>query len=57
MRVHADNHPSKAFKGKSASKYPFKDNVVEVDAHVGSMLAALKEAGVEGKYVCIFYFR
>ena len=54
MRVHADNHPSKAFKGKSASKYPFKDNVVEVDAHVGSMLAALKEAGVE-KNTFVFF--
>jgi len=47
MRVHADNHPSKEFKGKSASKYPYKDNVVEVDALVGRMMAALKEAGVE----------
>ena len=46
MRVHADNHPSKEFKGKSASKYPFKDNVVEVDALVGRIMAALDEAGV-----------
>lgn len=47
MRVHADNHPSKEFKGKSASKYPYKDNVVEVDALVGRIMSALKEAGVE----------
>lgn len=47
MRVHADNHPSKEFKGKSASKFPYKDNVVEVDALVGRIMAALKEAGVE----------
>ena len=46
MRVHADNHPSKTYRGASASKYPFKDNVVEVDAHVGAMIEALDEAGV-----------
>lgn len=47
MRVHADNHPSREFKGKSASKFPFKDNVVEVDALVGRIMAALQQAGVE----------
>ena len=46
MRVHADNHPSKEFRGKSASKYPYKDNVVEVDALVGRIMASLEEAGV-----------
>jgi arylsulfatase len=46
MRVHADNHPSKAFLGSSASKYPFKDNVVEVDALVGRIVDALDKAGV-----------
>lgn len=33
-------------KGKSAAKYQYKDNVVEVDAHVGRIVAALEEAGV-----------
>lgn len=46
MRVHADNHPSREFKGKSAARYPFKDNVVEVDAHIGRIVAALDDAGV-----------
>ena len=46
MRVHADNHPSKEFKGKSAAKYQYKDNMVEVDALTGRIVAALKEAGV-----------
>lgn len=46
MRVHADNHPSKEFRGKSASKFQYKDNVVEVDALVGRIMASLKEAGV-----------
>ena len=46
MKVHADNFPSKAFEGKSASKYPYKDGVVEVDAFIGEIVKALDEAGV-----------
>ena len=38
MKVHADNFASKAFEGKSSSKYPYKDNVVEVDAYVGEIV-------------------
>ena len=54
MRVHADNHPSKEFKGKSASKYPFKDNVVEVDALIGRIVDSLDKAGVlENTFVFI----
>ena len=41
MKVHADNFASKAFEGKSASKYPYKDDVVEVDAYVGEIVDAL----------------
>jgi arylsulfatase len=46
MKVHADNHPSKAFEGKSAGKYPYKDAVVEVDAYIGEIVKALDDAGV-----------
>jgi arylsulfatase A-like enzyme len=46
MKVHADTFASKAFEGKSASKYPYKDAVVEVDAYVGEIVRALDEAGV-----------
>ncbi|MES2788579.1 MAG: arylsulfatase [Planctomycetota bacterium] len=46
MKVHADNFASKAFEGKSASKYPYKDAVVEVDAYVGEITNALDVAGV-----------
>lgn len=46
MRVHADNHPSKEFRGKSASKYPYKDNIVEVDALVGRIIEAIEKAGI-----------
>lgn len=46
MKVHADNFASKAFEGKSGSKYPYKDNIVEVDAYIGEIVAALDTAGV-----------
>lgn len=46
MKVHADNFPSSAFEGKSASKYPYKDAVVEVDAYIGEIAKTLGEAGV-----------
>lgn len=46
MKVHADTFPSKAFEGKSASKYQYKDSVVEVDAYIGEIVKALDEAGV-----------
>ncbi|MCL1064410.1 arylsulfatase [Shewanella benthica] len=45
MKTHADNHPPKAFEGASASKYAFKDAVVEVDAYVGEIVEALRESG------------
>jgi len=44
--VHADTFASKAFEGKSGSKYPYKDAVVEVDAYVGEIVKALEDAGV-----------
>ena len=46
MKVHADTFPSKAFEGKSDSKYQYKDSVVEVDAYVGEIVKALADAGV-----------
>ena len=45
MKVHADNFPSTEYRGASASKYPFKDNMVEVDAHIGAIVDALEAAG------------
>ena len=46
MKVHADVFPSKEFKGKSASKYAYKDGIVEVDALIGRLVKALEDAGV-----------
>ena len=44
MKVHADNFALKEFEGKSGSKYPYKDAVVEVDAYIGEIVKALDEA-------------
>jgi arylsulfatase len=46
IKVHCDNFANPEFEGASASKYPYKDAVVEVDMHVGSIIDALEEAGV-----------
>jgi arylsulfatase len=55
MKVHADNFPSRTFEGKSASKYPYKDAVVELDAYVGEIMQALSDAGVlENTFVFFF---
>jgi arylsulfatase len=46
MKVHCDNFAHPDFEGMSASKYPYKDAVAEVDMHVGNIMKALEEAGV-----------
>ncbi len=38
--------PPEEFRGASASKYQYKDNVVEVDALIGRIVGAVEEAGV-----------
>lgn len=46
MKVHCDNFANPDLEGLSASKYPYKDAVAEVDLHVGSIVKALEKAGV-----------
>jgi arylsulfatase len=46
MKVHADNFAHPDFAGASEAKYPYKDGLREVDAHVGAIVDALREAGV-----------
>lgn len=54
MKVHADNWPSEAFRGASASRYPYKDAVVEVDAYIGEIVQALEDAGeLENTFIFI----
>lgn len=45
MKVHVDNFPSKEFVGASASKYPYRDNLVEVDNYIGEFVDAVEAAG------------
>jgi arylsulfatase A-like enzyme len=52
--VHADTFPAKAFKGKSASKFQYKDSVVEVDAYIGEIVQALADTGqLENTFIFI----
>jgi arylsulfatase len=54
MKVHADTFPAKAFKGKSASKFQYKDSVVEVDAYIGEIVQALADTGqLENTFIFI----
>lgn len=46
MKVHADNFASKKFEGKSDSKFPYKDGIVEVDAIIGEIVAELDKLGL-----------
>lgn len=54
MKVHADNFPNPDFAGLSASKYAYKDGVAEVDMHVGEIVKALKDAGVQENTLVFF---
>ncbi|MDW3222523.1 MAG: arylsulfatase [Paracoccaceae bacterium] len=45
MKVHADNFAAEDFKGASASKFPYRDNMVEVDSHIGEIVDVLEEVG------------
>ena len=43
--AHFDNYPPPEFKGKSFSKTPYRDTIMELDHHLGTLVAALEEAG------------
>jgi arylsulfatase A-like enzyme len=45
MKVHTDNFPSADYVGASAAGWPYKDSLVEVDAIIGDIVAALDAAG------------
>jgi arylsulfatase A-like enzyme len=46
MKVHSDNYAHPDMVGMSASKYPYKDALCEVDFEIGLIVKALEEAGV-----------
>ena len=46
MKVHTDNYAHPDYVGMSASKYPYKDAMCEVDMEIGLIVKALEDAGV-----------
>ncbi len=46
MKAHADNFDNPDYPGLSASKYPYKNSIAEIDKHVGDIYKALEEAGI-----------
>ena len=46
MKVHTDNYANPDYVGMSASKYPYKDAMCEVDMEIGMIVKALEDAGV-----------
>ncbi|WP_157210900.1 arylsulfatase [Verrucomicrobium spinosum] len=54
MKVHCDNFANPDFVGESEAKYPYKDAVHEVDLHVGALVKALEDAGVQGNTFVFF---
>lgn len=53
-KVHFDNYPADGYQGKSASKLPYKDAVVEVDDIVGRLVQTLKDNGLEDNTLVFF---
>ncbi len=54
MKNHQPNLPHPDFEGKSISKSPYADAVVELDARVGNVLSKLDELGLADNTV-VFY--
>jgi arylsulfatase A-like enzyme len=46
MKAHCDNFANPELQGISASKYPYKDAIAEVDLHIGAFIETLEKAGV-----------
>ena len=43
--AHFDNYPPDDFRGKSFSKTPYRDTMMELDHHLGTLVQALKDSG------------
>lgn len=43
--AHFDNYPPPEFKGASFSKMPYRDTMMELDHHLGTLVQALKDTG------------
>ena len=54
MKVHCDNFDNPDLGALSASKYPYRNAIAEVDLHIGAIMEALDDAGVlENTFVFI----
>lgn len=51
---HQPNLPAKAFKGKSPGKWDYADAVVELDHHVGQIIAKVRELGIAENTLIFF---
>jgi arylsulfatase len=54
MKVHQPNLPHPDFIHKSLSKSKYADSVVELDAHIGAIMAKLRQTGLD-KNTLVFY--
>ncbi len=54
MKNHQPNMPAPEFEHKSMSKSKYADAVVELDTHIGNVMAKLKELGLD-KNTLVFY--
>jgi arylsulfatase A-like enzyme len=43
--AHFDNYPKEEFLGSSPARHPYKDTIIELDAVVGRLVAALERTG------------
>lgn len=53
-KVHFDNYPGDGYQGRSPSKLPYKDAVVEVDDIVGRLIQTLKDTGQDQNTLVFF---
>jgi arylsulfatase A-like enzyme len=53
MKVHQPNNPAPEWKGKS-HQGNFSDSMMELDANVGKVLQAIRDAGIENNTIVVF---
>lgn len=53
-KVHFDNYPAEGYAGRSPSKYPYKDGMVEVDDIVGEILQTLRDTSLAENTFVLF---
>ncbi len=54
MKMHQPSMPAPEFKGKSMAKSRYADSMVELDAHVGSIMDKIRALGLDKNTLVIF---